>query len=99
LSRRHDLVAVSLSDPREWQLPDVGFINLQDAETGEQVLVDSGHRGLRDFFAAEQRAVAERRATLFRKTGIDEIAIDASKPYVDPLIHFFRARMKPLRRG
>ena len=94
LSRRHDLIAVSLSDPREWQLPDVGFINLQDAETGEQVLVDSGHRGLRDFFAAEQRAVAERRATLFRKTGVDEIAIDASKPYVDPLIHFFRARMK-----
>ena len=94
LSRRHDLIAVSLSDPREWQLPDVGFINLQDAETGEQVLVDSGHRGLRDFFAAEQRAVAERRATLFRKTGVDEIAIDASKSYVDPLIHFFRARMK-----
>lgn len=94
LSRRHDLIAVSLSDPREWRLPDVGFINLQDAETGEQVLVDSGDRGVREFFAAEQRAEAERRATLFRKTGVDEIAIDASKPYVDPLIHFFRARMQ-----
>ena len=94
LSRRHDLIAVSLSDPREWRLPDVGFINLQDAETGEQVLVDSGHRGVREFYAAEQEAAVERRDVLFRKTGVDEIAIDATKPYVDPLIHFFRARMK-----
>ncbi|HIG53035.1 MAG TPA: DUF58 domain-containing protein [Candidatus Latescibacteria bacterium] len=94
LSRRHDLIAVSLSDPREWQLPDVGFINLQDAETGEQVLVDSGDRGVRKFYAAEQKVAAARRGVLFRKTGVDEIAIDATKPYVDPLIHFFRARMK-----
>ena len=94
LSRRHDLIAVSLSDPREWRLPDVGFINLQDAETGEQVLVDSGHQGVREFYAAEQAAAVERRGVLFRKTGVDEIAIDATKPYVDPLIHFFRARMK-----
>ena len=94
LSRRHDLIAVSLSDPREWRLPDVGFINLQDAETGEQVLVDSGHQGVREFYATEQEAAVERRGVLFRKTGVDEIAIDATKPYVDPLIHFFRARMK-----
>jgi len=67
---------------------------LQDAETGEQVLVDSGHRGVREFYAAEQEAAVERRGVLFRKTGVDEIAIDATKPYVDPLIHFFRARMK-----
>ena len=94
LSRRHDLIAVSLSDPREWRLPNVGFINLQDAETGEQVLVDSGARGVREFFAVEQRAAAGRRSALFRKTGVDEIAIDASRPYVDPLIHFFRARAR-----
>ena len=94
LSRRHDLIAVSLSDPREWRLPNVGFINLQDAETGEQVLVDSGARGVREVFAVEQRAAAGRRSTLFRKTGVDEIAIDASRPYVDPLIHFFRARAR-----
>ncbi len=94
LGRRHDLIAVSVSDPREWKLPDVGFINLEDAETGEQILVDSGHQALRDFFASEQRAAAEQRSALFRKIGIDEIAIDVSRPYVDPLIHFFRARMQ-----
>ena len=92
LSRRHDLIAVSLSDPREWSLPNVGFINLQDAETGEQVLVDSGAKAVREFFAAEQRAAAACRSALFRKIGVDEISIDASRPYVDPLIHFFRAR-------
>lgn len=94
LGRRHDLIAVSVSDPREWELPDVGFINLEDAETGEQILVDSGHQAVRDFFASEQRAAAEQRSALFRKIGIDEITIDVSRPYVDPLIHFFRARMQ-----
>ena len=65
-----------------------------DAETGEQVLVDSGARGVREFFAVEQRAAAGRRSALFRKTGVDEIAIDASRPYVEPLSQFFRARAR-----
>ncbi len=94
LSQRHDLIAVVVSDPREWELPDVGFINLQDAETGQQALVDSGHEGVRAFFAAEQRAIAERRRSLLHKAGVDEIAIDLSRPYVEPLIHFFRTRMQ-----
>jgi len=85
---------VVVSDPREWELPDVGFINLQDAETGQQVLVDSGHEGVRAFFAAEQRAIAEHRSALLHKAGVDEIAIDLSRPYVEPLIHFFRTRMQ-----
>jgi len=92
MRRRHDLVAISLFDPRERELPDVGFINLQDAETGEQVLVDSGRQGVRDEFAQVQRRVEERRRDLFRRTGIDEVAVDVSQPYVDPLVHFFQTR-------
>ena len=55
MRRRHDLVAVSLFDPRERALPDVGFINLQDAETGAQFLVDSGRQEVRAYFARQQQ--------------------------------------------
>jgi uncharacterized protein (DUF58 family) len=94
LGQRHDLIAVVLVDPRERQLPDVGFIRLQDAETGEQVLIDSGHPRLREYFARRQRQEEERRSALFRRVGLDEIRIDVSQPYVEPLIHFFRTRMQ-----
>jgi uncharacterized protein (DUF58 family) len=94
MRRRHDLVAISLYDPRERELPDVGFINLQDAETGEQVLVDSGRQEVREYFAQSQRRGEERRRDLFRRTGIGEVAVDVSQPYVDPLVRFFHARAR-----
>ncbi len=97
MRRRHDLVAISLFDPRERVLPDVGFINLQDAETGEQFLVDSGREAVRAHFAQLQHRSDERRRALFRRTGIDEAAIDITEPYVDPLVRLFHARVR--RRG
>lgn len=97
MRRRHDLVAISLFDPRERVLPDVGFINLQDAETGEQFLVDSGRKEVRAHFAQLQRRSEERRRALFRRTGIDEATIDITESYVDPLVRLFHARVR--RRG
>ncbi|MFT5090132.1 MAG: hypothetical protein ACI906_000848 [Candidatus Latescibacterota bacterium] len=94
MRRRHDLVAISLFDQRERQLPDVGFINLQDAETGEQLLVDSGRPAVREYFAREQRRAEEQRRALFRRTGIDEVSIDITQPYVDPLVRLFHARTR-----
>ncbi len=97
MRRRHDLVAISLFDPRERELPDVGFINLQDAETGEQFLVDSGREAVRLHFAQLQHRRDERRRSLFRRTGIDEATVDITQSYVDPLVHLFHARVR--RRG
>lgn len=97
VGRRHDLVAISLVDPRERQLPAAGFIALQDAESGEQVLIDSGSAALRASFAARQRLAEERRSALFRKLGIDEIRIDVSRSYLEPLVHFFQARLRRFR--
>ncbi len=71
LARRHELVAVRLVDPLELQLPDLGIITLQDAETGEQVQVDSHDSGLRRRFAA---ASARREAEL--RTGFDNAGAD-----------------------
>lgn len=94
MRRRHDLVAVSLYDPRERVLPDVGFINLQDAETGEQFLVDSGRREVRTYFAQQQQQEEAQRRALFRRNGVDEVSVDITKSYVDPLVRLFHARAR-----
>lgn len=89
---RHDLVAVNVADPRERQLPEVGFIRLRDAETGEVVEVDAKHPRVREQFASaaesRQRAVADQ----LRRAGIDQLEIDATVPYTTSLHRFFAAR-------
>jgi uncharacterized protein (DUF58 family) len=94
VSGRHDLIAVAVGDPRERELPDVGFIDLRDAETGELVLVDSRHLEVRRLFAARRRREEERRQALFRRTGVDVIEIDATRSYIEPLVGFFRTRAR-----
>ena len=94
--RRHDLISISLVDPRERSLPDVGFVTLQDAETGEQLVLDSGDSRVRAMFAAHRRREEEVRGQIFRRLGIDEICVDTSESYVEPLVRFFRTRMRRL---
>ena len=91
--RRHDLICVSLVDPRERQLPDIGFVSLQDAESGEQLLVDTGSPRIRQQFAERQLKLENARASLFRRLRIDEVKVDVSKSYVEPLVQFFQTRM------
>jgi uncharacterized protein (DUF58 family) len=97
LQRRHDAVAVRVSDPRERELPDAGFLEFEDPETGVVSLVDTGSRKLRQAFAARRRAEDERLQTLFRRTGTDAIDILAGRDYdetIQPLIQYFRKRSK-----
>ncbi len=91
--RRHDLICVSLVDPRERQLPDIGFVSLQDAESGEQMLVDTGSPRIRQQFAERQLKLENARASLFRRLRIDEVKVDVSQSYVEPLVQFFQTRM------
>jgi uncharacterized protein (DUF58 family) len=94
LARRHDMIAVIVSDPREAQLPDVGLIELEDAETGETVLIDTGSREIRSRY--ERLGVQDRSGltTLFRSMGVDRIDVMNSRPYVFDMIKFFRQREK-----
>ena len=92
--RRHDLIGITIVDPRERELPDVGFISLRDAESGEQVLVDTRNTELRRTFAGCQDDAQRRRAELFGKLAIDEIRVDISQPYIEPLVHFFQSRIR-----
>ena len=91
-SKRHSLVAVTLQDRRELELPDVGLIELEDAESGETMIVDTRSEEARQLYTEiNQRADAECRQ-IFRGSQVDSILIRTDEPYVKPLIQFFRQR-------
>ncbi|HIM51580.1 MAG: DUF58 domain-containing protein [Vicinamibacterales bacterium] len=95
--RRHDTIVIRMGDPRERELPAVGYIELEDAETGEQLTVNVSDPAFREAFDHD---VTETRTTLereFRKTGIDVIEISTDRPYADRLMRFFRQRAKRFR--
>jgi len=97
-NRKHDVIAVLITDPRELEVPDVGLVALRDAESGETRVVDAGSRAFR---GAARRAAEERVQKLSRRlrgSGIDIIHIDASGSVVDPLVQFFQTRSKRARR-
>ena len=86
-----------MGDPRERELPAVGYIELEDAETGELLTVNVSDPAFREAF---DREVTETRTALereFRKTGIDVIEISTDRPYADRLMRFFRQRAKRFR--
>ena len=92
IGKRHSLIAMTLQDRRETALPNVGLIELQDAETGESVIVDTRSTAARQLYAKlKQRAEAERRH-MFRASQVDNIDIRTDEPYVKPLLRFFRQR-------
>jgi uncharacterized protein (DUF58 family) len=90
--KRHDVVALSLRDPREEELPAVGLVQLRDAETGRQVVVDSFSHRVREAFAATAKARLERLEELLRSAGVDQVEIGTDTDYMLPLIKFFRMR-------
>ena len=91
-SKRHSLIAITLQDRREIELPDVGLIELEDAESGETVIVDTrSEEARRLYIELNQRADAERRQ-VFRASQVDSIHIRTDESYVKPLIRFFRQR-------
>lgn len=91
-SKRHSLIAITLQDRRELELPDVGLIELEDAESDETMVVDTRSAEARQLYTElNQRADAERRQ-IFRASQVDSVLIRTDEPYVKPLIQFFRQR-------
>jgi uncharacterized protein (DUF58 family) len=96
--RRHDVIAVDLYDPREHDLGSAGLIDLEDAETGRRVLVDTTTGTFKHVHKMiEQRRAEERRAK-FLSHGIDLVSISTATSPVDPLVQFFDKRRRRLRR-
>lgn len=99
LTRRHDVVAVRLTDPLELELPDLGLITLRDAETGEQLLVDTHDAGFRRRFA---RIAAQREAELrdgLARAGVDTLELATDEDLVDALVRFVDMRRRRQRLG
>ncbi|MFQ5750612.1 MAG: DUF58 domain-containing protein [bacterium] len=96
-NKRHDLVAITITDPREMELPNVGIIELEDAETGEIVLIDTTYSAVRDTFVDDSAKLKMERDKLLRSMNVDTIDIRTDVSYVEPLIRFFRMRAKRFR--
>ena len=98
VARRHDLIAVSVTDPRELELPEAGWITLEDAETGEQVLLDTSDEWTRQAYATLTNDQRERFTRSLRGIGIDLLQLSTGTPYLAALMGFFRARSRRLSR-
>jgi uncharacterized protein (DUF58 family) len=95
-ARRHDCIAVSVTDPRECEIDDAGLIELRDPESGRRMLVDSGSRAFRDHYRDTIRRRREELRSLLRGAGVDQIAVSTGDDYVEPLVRFFKKRAKTL---
>ena len=95
-SRRHDVIAITLADPRENVLADMGLAELEDPESGETYLVDTSSKEIREGYRREIEKFRASLKTLLRSTGIDEIHITTDCDYVEPLVKFFRKRERTM---
>jgi len=96
LSRKHDLIAVEVIDPREVELPKVGLIKLCDVETGAVRWVDTGSETVRNEFKSYWETQRTTRSRLFKRNRIDSITIHVDEPYMKPVISFFKVRERRL---
>ena len=92
VASRHDLIAVTGTDPAERQLPRAGLLDLEDAETGQTVTVDTGSRRARRAYAAAAAERAAHLAQTLRRAGVDRIELSTGGDWTRNLITFFRAR-------
>jgi uncharacterized protein (DUF58 family) len=97
-NKRHDVIAVSITDPSEIDLPAAGMVKLHDAETGKDFVVDTSDPSARGLYRRLSGKVMKEREDIFKSVGVDNIDIRTDRSYVDPLIRFFRKREKRMAR-
>ncbi len=97
LARRHDLIAVWVHDPAELELPDVGGLFVQDAETGERLWVDTSDARIRKAYRELVAQQHVRVQTAFRQARVDVLELSTAEPLVDPLLKFITFRKRRSR--
>ena len=95
-NKKHDVVAITITDPREAELPNAGIIELVDAESGSPYIIDTSSAKVRELYAKKARQMKEARTKLFGSVGVDHIDISTDKNYLDEFIKFFRMRKRRL---
>jgi uncharacterized protein (DUF58 family) len=96
-AKRHDLIAIAIGDPREEALPRLGLIEVEDAESGESMVIDTSDRTLQREYAGRAARRREDLRRRFRRMGIDLVELSTDRPYDRPLVRFFEARARRAR--
>jgi len=91
-NQRHDLICIELTDPRECELPNVGIITLEDAETGEVIEVDTSSRRFRNLYAFQNKQRLKKMTEQLKRMGIDHLRLNTTEEYVTELRRFFKQR-------
>jgi uncharacterized protein (DUF58 family) len=94
LGRKHDVIALVLNDPRELELPNVGVVALEDAETGRIANIDTSDRRLREEYASAARQRRTRRRRDLARMKIDSVDLFTDRPFVPTLMALFNARTR-----
>ena len=98
LAARHDVVAITIDDPRERHLPDAGWVDMEDAETGQRVLVDTSHAPTRTRVSVAAERQLQERTRKLAQAGVDRVALQTSVPYGVVLRRAFAERARRLKR-
>ena len=93
-NKKHDVVAITITDPREVELPNAGILELVDAETGRSFTIDTSSEKVRSGYVKKARSVHDERAEIFGSVGVDHIDISTDGSYIEAFIKFFKMRKK-----
>jgi uncharacterized protein (DUF58 family) len=93
-SRKHDLVAIRIFDQREAELPDIGLVRMQDAETGQLMWVDTSRKAVRNDYRNHWLMTQKETDQIFARSGVDYVKIATDQNYIQPLINLFKKREK-----
>jgi uncharacterized protein (DUF58 family) len=96
-NRKHDVVALTIVDPKEIEIPQVGLIEVEDGETGERTVLDFRGRKGADAFRDAAAEVAQSRQAILNRAKVDQINLRTDTDYVEPLIKFFQERQRRLK--
>jgi uncharacterized protein (DUF58 family) len=98
-NRRHDVIAIDVHDPLERRFEGVGLVELEDAESGSTVLVDTSSRAWQRAFVRRITDLEAKKTRVFNRVGIDNIKVTTARDYVLALTLFFQKRASRLKRG
>ncbi len=91
-NKKHDLLTISITDPREVEMPPIGFLELEDAETGEIIVIDTYSQGFSRRFAENASQDINQMISDFKRMKIDHVPVRTDENYIDPLVRFFQQR-------
>ncbi len=97
-NKRHDVIAITITDPAEIELPNAGIVMVHDAETGLPYTIDTSDRSVVESYKAKTKKMTEARKEVFRSVKVDNIDVKTDESYIEPLINFFKMRERRLRR-